>query len=176
MIRELGIEPNVKAEAVENPGFEDPNISEQRPVYFSWKILPTEKIEVRPDLNKKHEGSRSLRFAFNGYSAVQLTNIYQFVVIQPSARYRLSFWVQTENLKSAGPPTLEIFNAADDKTIAVGKPFPTGTNDWQQFQIEFTAPENAEAVMIRSSRIYCGNSCPIVGTIWLDDFSLDRIK
>jgi tetratricopeptide (TPR) repeat protein len=176
-IRDLGIEPNSKAEAIENPGFEDASISENRPiVYFSWKILPTEKIEVRADPNQKHEGNRSLRMLFSGYNGIQLTNMYQFVVVQPSSRYRLNYWVRTENLKTAGTPTLEIFNAADDKTLAIGKPIPIGTNDWQQFQIEFAAPENAEAVMLRTSRIYCGNACPIFGTIWLDDFNLEKIK
>lgn len=175
-IRELGIEPNSKAEAVENPGFEDPSINEKKQVYFSWKVLPVEKVDVNTDPNQKHEGNRSLRFAFSGFSGIQLTNLYQMIIVQAPARYRLSFWVRTENLKSAGTPTLEIFNAADDKIIAVGKPFPTGTNDWQQFQIEFTAPANAEAVMLRTSRIYCGNGCPIVGTMWLDDFNLEKIK
>ncbi len=71
---------------------------------------------------------------------------------------------------------MEVFNAADNKNIATGTPFPVGTNDWQQVKIEFAAPEAAEAVVLRTTRAFCGNECPIVGTFWYDDFKLEKIK
>jgi hypothetical protein len=42
--------------------------------------------------------------------------------------------------------------------------------------VEFTAPSNAEAVAIRFDRAYCGDACPIVGTLWVDDFKLEKIS
>lgn len=175
-VRQLGIEPDAQIGAISNPGFENSLNNEGGRVYFGWTTLRLDKISVNTDPNKKHEGSRSLQILFTGFAGVEVSNLYQIVAVESPARYRLSFWLRTENLKSAGPPTIDILNANDDKIIASGKPFPVGTNEWQEIQIEFATPENAEAVNIRTARVYCGNACPIVGTIWLDDFKLEKIN
>lgn len=174
-VSQLGIESNAKSESIENPGFEA-ELRNEGKVYFGWRVLPTEKVEVKTDPNKKHEGIRSLRVLFTGFANVELYNIYQLVPVEPSSRYRLSFWLRTENLKSAGTPTMEIVNANDDKIITVSKAFPEETNEWQQVQLDFSTPANAEGVTMRLGRAYCGDACPIVGTIWLDDFNLERLK
>ena len=173
-VSQLKIEPNAKAEAIENPGFETELGNEK--IYFGWRILPLEKIKVDRDRNHKHEGIWGLRVLFTGFAGIELYNIYQVAAVQPAARYRLSFWVRTENLKSAGTPLMEVVNANDDRIITVSKAFSSETNDWQQIQVEFTTPANAEGITLRLGRAYCGNACPIVGTLWLDDFNLERLK
>jgi hypothetical protein len=96
-------------------------------------------------------------------------------VVEPKTRYRLRFFVRTENLKSAGGLMVEIINANDDKSIAQTKPFQMSTNDWQEVTVEFTTPEATEGIQIRTIRSYCGDSCPITGTFWYDDFDLTRL-
>ena len=174
-VSQLGIESNARAEAFENAGFET-ELKNEGKIYFGWRVLPTEKVEVKTDPNRKHEGIRSLRVMFSGFSGIELYNIYQLVAVQSSTRYRLSFWARTENLKSAGTPTIEIVNANDDRIITVSKAVPTETNDWQQIQIEFATPANSEGITVRLGRAYCGNMCPVVGTLWLDDFNLEKLK
>lgn len=174
-VNQLEIEPDAKIETVQNAGFESP-ISDAKDAYFGWRVSTAEKAEVKLDPNQKREGKRSLRVLLNGFQGVELNSLYQIIAVQPSARYRLGFWLRTENLKSAGLPNLEIINPNDNRIITAGKPFPLGTNDWQQFQIEFTAPEKVEGAALRTARAYCGNACPIVGTFWLDDFKLERLK
>ena len=174
-VRQIGIEPEAKAETIQNAGFEKP-IGEAQDTYFGWRISPIAKMEVKLDANFKHEGNRSLRVSFNGYADATLYSIYQTVTVEPKANYRLSFWIRTENLKSGGTPNLEIYNAADSKNIATSAAFPVGTNDWQQIKIEFATPESAEAVALRTTRAFCGDACPIVGTFWYDDFKLERLK
>ena len=174
-VRELGIEPEARFETVQNAGFETPfgNLNE---TYFGWKVVPKDKLEVKFDPTQKKEGRRGLRLSFTGFSEPNLYNIYQYVTVQPTGRYRLTFWLRTENLKSGGTPALEIYNANDDKTIVASEPYPTGTTDWQQIKLEFGAPANAEAVGVRTIRAFCGAECPIIGTIWYDDFKLEKIK
>lgn len=174
-IRDLDIEPEARPETIQNAGFENP-FGNIRETYFGWKIAPTEKIEIKFDPTQKREGRRSLRVSFNGYSEPTLYNIYQYVTVQPTATYRLTFWMRTENLKSGGTPAIEIYNANDDKSIITSDAFPTGTNDWQPVKLEFTAPANAAAVGIRHVRAFCGAECPIIGTVWYDDFKLEKIK
>ena len=94
--------------------------------------------------------------------------------VEPNKKYTLSFWLKTEDLKSAGTPTIEIINANDGKLITASKSFPTGTNGWQQITVDFNAPENAEAVTVRTGRAYCGDHCPIFGIFWYDDFQLKK--
>ncbi|HXG85912.1 MAG TPA: carbohydrate binding domain-containing protein, partial [Pyrinomonadaceae bacterium] len=174
-VRQLGIEPDAKAETFQNGGFEKP-IGEAKDVYFGWQVSPVEKIDVKLDPTQKFEGNRSLRVTFSGYAQPTLYAIYQIITVEPKTKYRLSFRLRTENLKSGGAPNLEIFDSNGSKNIAFSPPFPAGTSDWQLVKIEFTAPENAEAVGIRTTRVFCGADCPIVGTFWYDDFKLERPK
>lgn len=174
-VRQLGIEPDARTETIQNAGFEKP-IGEADITFFSWRVSPIAKMDVKLDPIQKHEGNRSLRVSFNGYADAELYNIYQTVTVEPKINYRLSFWVRTEDLKSGGTPNLEIYNAADSKNIATSAAFPVGTNNWQQVKVDFTAPENSEAVVLRTTRVFCDDNCPIFGTFWYDDFKLERLK
>ncbi len=173
-VRETGIEPQSKAETVQNGGFEEKIEAKPETVYFDWKISSVEKMNVKLDPYQKHDGRRSLKVTFSGFSAPQLSNIFQIVTIEPGKNYRLKFWLKTEELKSAGNPVVEILDSKESRLIAASKPFPTGTNDWQEISIDFTAPEDAEAVFVRTARAYCGDNCPIIGSFWYDDFKLER--
>ncbi len=173
-VRETGIEPQAKAETVQNGGFEEKIEAKPETVYFDWKISTVEKMNVKLDPYQKHDGRRSLKVTFSGFSAPQLSNIFQIVTVEPGKNYRLSFWLKTEELKSAGTPVVEILDSKESRLVAASKPFPTGTNDWQEITIDFTAPETAEAVFVRTARAYCGENCPIIGSFWYDDFKLER--
>lgn len=175
-IRQLGIEPQAQAETMQNGGFESPITADAKEAYFGWKITKKEKIEINPDPMKKKEGNKSLRLSFNGFSGIEIKNVLQIVPVEANKKYRLSFWVKTEDLKSAGTPWFEILNANDEKIITTTAPFPTGTQDWTQSSTEFTMPATAQAVAIRLDRVYCGDACPIIGTVWVDDFKLEKIN
>jgi tetratricopeptide (TPR) repeat protein len=171
--RQLEIDPEAKIETVTNGGFEK-LLAVPSETYFGWKAnsSPVDKVEIKSDPTQKKEGSRSLRVLFSGYVRPDFYNLWQTVALQPKGKYRLSFWVKTEGLKSAGTPLIEVINANDDKMITSTKPFPIGTNEWQEIVLDFTAPENCEGINIRTNRFFCGDACPIFGTIWLDDFKL----
>ncbi len=175
-ISELKIEPNAKAETIENPGFESEFRGGEEKVFFGWNVVTKEKIKVDRDSNHKHEGGYGLRVLFTGFSSIELYNLSQIAALSPSSRYRLTFWVKTENLKSAGTPTLEVVSGKDNKIIAVSKAFPNDSNDWQQIQVDFALNADTEGAIFRLARSYCGENCLITGTIWLDDFKLEKLK
>jgi tetratricopeptide (TPR) repeat protein len=174
-VRQLGIEPQAQAETVQNGGFEAPIAIDARDSFFGWKYSKKDKIDINTDPMKKKEGSKSLRFTLNGFSGIEIKNFMQLVTVLPNKKYRLTFWLKTEELKSGGTPLLEILNANDEKIITTSAAFPTGTQDWTLQTIEFTVPPTAEAIALRIDRAYCGDACPIVGTFWVDDFKLQAL-
>jgi len=166
-----GFDGDAVPEVVTNGSFEKPlGESESR---FGWLLSrPDPKFEAAPDSKVKHSGDRSLKVTFRGYAKPVLATIFQTVVVNPGEKYRLSFWIQTENLKTAGAPQIEIVNANDNASIAKSASFPDGTTDWQEMRIEFRVPDNCNGVTIRTIRAYCGEDCPIIGNFWYDDFQI----
>lgn len=174
-VNQLALEPQARLETVQNGGFEGAMLEDAQKVFFNWKIVKLDKVEVRTDAAKKREGNRSLRVNFSGFSGIEVKNVWQVVAVRSSARYRLSFFVRTENLKSAGTPLFEIVNANDDKLIVTSQPFPAETNDWSEIRVDFATPANAEGVLIRLDRAYCGDSCPIVGSVFIDEVKIEKL-
>lgn len=172
--RESGEDADADAapEAITNRSFEkiiDPDSSSR----FGWEIARNEsKVEIFPDVKIKRTGDRSLKVEFRNFTRNSFANISQTVVVKPGGRYRLSCWLKTENLRSSGPPQLEIVNPVDGILIVRTPPFAEGTNDWREVVLEFTVPETTDGITIRTVREYCGEQCPLNGTIWYDDFEL----
>jgi tetratricopeptide (TPR) repeat protein len=172
--REAGMDPDAEPEKVTNAGFES-FIGSQGEGLFGWRIGRGDStIDIMPDSGVKRSGGRSLRVSFKGYQKLELFNPTQIVAVQPNTAYRLMFWVRTENLRSGGPPYIRVSNANDDTSIAASQPIEAATADWEMRTIEFTTPKNCEGIWIAVARGYCGDVCPINGTIWLDDFELAR--
>lgn len=172
--KQLGLDEEVQVEAITNASFEKILNSEDKS-RFTWQVARNiPKIEIATDQNVKHSGNRSLRVTFRGFDRPELNNLSQIVVIAPQKKYRLRFWLRTENLKSAGTPLLDIISANDNKPIARSQPFQTGSNDWQEITLDFTTPENCNAIVVRTIRQYCGENCPVTGTFWYDDFELQK--
>ena len=170
-----GNDTAANAGAVTNGGFESA-ITDAESSWFGWQILRNDpKIEILTDSKVKHQGERSLRVTFRSFIKPSLANIIQTVVVEPKTRYRLRFYVRTENLKSAGGPMIQVVNANDDNPIAQSKPFASGTTDWQEITVDFTTPENSDGIQIRTIRYFCGESCPIIGIFWYDDFELAKL-
>ena len=172
---QTGIDPEAQMDAITNGGFEkfvgapDDNL-------FGWRVYRGEgKVDILPDSNVKFEGSRSLRITFKGYTKADLHNVVQFIAVQPGARYRLSFMVRTDNLRSGGPPLVQVISTRQNVGIASTEPFAAGSEDWKQVTLEFVAPDDFDGVHVRTGRVACGEECPISGTIWYDDFRLAKL-
>jgi tetratricopeptide (TPR) repeat protein len=172
--RQAGLDTEAQPEAVTNGSFEK-GLGDDPDSRFGWQVLRNDpKVEFATDAKVKHEGDRGLKVTFRTYVKPALGNLLQTIVVTPGRRYRLTFWIRTENLKSSGGPLLQVVSANDEKLIAQSQPFPTGTNDWQQIAVDFSAPENCGGISIRTARLACGEDCPITGVFWYDDFVLSK--
>ncbi len=172
--KQYGADPDAVPEQISNPSFEK-NIGDSDDQRFGWQIARNDsKLDISTDSRVVHSGTRSLRMTFKGYAKPSLANLFQTVVVEPGKNYQIRFWVRTENLKSAGPPMLEILNANDGIPIVTSLPFPDATSNWQEFRVDFVTPADCGAVSIRTARTFCGENCPITGILWYDDFELSK--
>ncbi|HEY2866271.1 MAG TPA: carbohydrate binding domain-containing protein [Pyrinomonadaceae bacterium] len=170
--RQVGIDPDSEAERVTNGDFEQ-SLGSPDENYYGWNVERGDgKVEVSPDSSVKHEGNRSLKINFRTFVKPEMSDPWQIVAAEPGTSYELYFWARTENLRSAGMPLIQIVDPVDNRLIAVSPAISTGTNDWQEIEIGFQAPSDVDGFVIRLSRAYCGDTCPIVGLLWLDDFRL----
>ncbi|HVF44815.1 MAG TPA: tetratricopeptide repeat protein [Pyrinomonadaceae bacterium] len=164
---------DLSAGKVSNGGFEtDVGRAGQ---LFRWQVTPLAGARIAVDARVARSGARSLLVLFESANHVDFRNVWQAVAVEPDARYRLTYFVRTDSLNSAATLQTLVTNAANEsEVLASSQPVPSGTNDWQQVALEFTAPK-AEAVVVRLVRAGCpGGACPAYGKIWYDDFDLQR--
>ena len=174
--KQLGMDQDAVPNSITNGGFEH-GITDEKETRFGWKLFRTDnKFDASGDTTIKRSGVRSLKINFRKFNKAELSNVWQNVVVEPGKAYKLSAWVRTENLRSGGNPQLQIVNANDDKILTNSAAFANGTNDWTQVTLDFTAPENCNGIVLRTVRSFCGEDCPIVGTIWYDDFELKKLN
>lgn len=142
---------------------------------FGWNVTQGGG-QVVIDARGAHGGRRALRVAFNSSGPADFRNVTQVLAVEPGAHYRLSFFIKTDELKSAATLSIMVSEpAAPDVSLAGSAPAPQGTQDWQQVSFEFTAGPKTEAVLVRVVRFPCAEAvCPIYGKIWYDDFNLER--
>lgn len=173
--RQSGIDTEANLETVSNAGFEK-FLGDAENTLFSWKINRSDgRLEINTDSAVRAEGQRSLKLNFKGYARPDLYNVTQMVAVQPTARYRLTFMLRVENLRTGGEPLLEIVDANSDLPLVRSPRFPLGSQDWQRWTLEFAVPETCDGITIRTVRESCGENCPISGIIWYDDFKLERL-
>jgi hypothetical protein len=167
-------EPPFEAGRVTNRGFEA-NIPPLGANLFDWQVASTPQARVVIDPRTRRGGERSLHVLFNASGHIDFRNIFQLVVVEPGARYRLSFYERAEGLQSVSTPVVEVLDPSDpSRPLGSSPPLPSGTSDWRQSAVEFTAPAKAEAVMLRVGRSPCPDACPIFGKVWYDEFDLQR--
>jgi hypothetical protein len=159
-----------------NSGFEqDIQLSSHDP--FGWQVVKGQQPALAIDAGRFHGGNRSLLLTLNSSSGKDLRPISQLVIVEPGKQYRLEFFARTENLKGLSTLAVEVITAGQTASkLATSSPLPTGTNDWQQFNLEFTTPQSTEAIIIQLASVTCPSSvCPMFGKVWYDDFNLRRV-
>ena len=146
---------------------------------FGWRIArDVQAVRVSVDNVQPHGGKSSLRLDWKGDANPSVPVIQQLVLVEPGARYRLHFSVRTDQLVTGGLPMVVISDPAtnDSHELARSNPFKERTSAWQDYAVEFTTGKETEAVVVSLKRQSCSsNPCPVFGSLWLDDFSLEKL-
>ena len=121
--------------------------------------------------SKARRVSKSLSTA-NGLQARRC--YLKLIIVEPEKTYRLSFAVKTKDLVTGGPPYIAVRDATNNQLL--GKSENLLTPCWFTLNIDFTTLPNSQATIIRLERNNCDASCPIFGTLWLDQFRIEQTK
>ncbi len=173
--RELEPEANLPVVGqVWNGDFESP-LTSSRADPFGWQVNSRPAAQVGID-SLAHNGQGSLRVVFKSSSTLEKIHLSQTVAIEPGAQYRLEYFVRTQDLISASTPILSIVDAVDGAALGSSKAVPSGTNGWEKIGLDFTTNPKHDGITIGFNRADCSDSqvCPIFGSIWYDDFILER--
>ena len=164
-------DPKARAE-IDNGGFENEII--QTRAGFSWSFAENSKsLGVALDAHESLSGTHSLRLNFGGNSNPTTRIVSQVVLVEPETQYTLNFAARTDDIIAGGLPVVTVMDAtADDEHLLAQSAPLGGTRDWQKMSVEFKT-KNACAVLIVIRRQKCKTEiCPVFGTAWFDDFSL----
>ena len=172
------IASGIESGKIPNASFED-DLQPYGISPFTWQIRTAPpQLQIVLDTSNFHgKGQRSFKVIFKSTSQLSFNNISQLIVLDPSTQYHLEFWVKTDQLKSVGMPLVEVVDGNTGNIIGKSEPLHIDSSDWQPVEIDFKTGANTEAVTLRTNRFACGTDsteCPIFGTVWYDDFSLQR--
>jgi hypothetical protein len=159
-----------------NGGFES-DIKLANADTFDWVIDSRGSAQIAIDTHA-HSGQRSLRIVLAAHRTLDNVHVSQTIAVEPGARYRFECYVRTQDLISASTPVLIVSDASDNSKLAASNPLPTGTNDWQKVTLDFAANALHDGINVGFYRAPCSGDaqiCPIFGTLWYDDFNLQRI-
>jgi Tetratricopeptide repeat len=174
-----GREANDKGDrqGIVNGGFEEP-IALDDPG-FGWQLASNpQAVRASLDPSEPHLGVYSLRLDWSGDSAPSTAVISQLVLVQPDARYRISFAARTRDMLSIGLPVVTVTDAGSDDgpVLQQSNALPQGTTWWQDFSLEFATGAKTRTVLLAIRRQSCAVApCAAIGYVWVDDFSIKRL-
>jgi len=144
---------------------------------FHWVISNRPQVQMTID-PRGHGDAGSLRIIFKESTKLENIPVSQTIIVEPDAHYRIQFYQRTETLTSASTPVFTVSDSVDNAQLAASQPAPTGTNDWHLVTLEFKTKPNHEGISVGLVRTPCEDKlqvCPIFGTVWYDDFNLQRV-
>jgi tetratricopeptide (TPR) repeat protein len=142
---------------------------------FGWSIASGSPAQMDIDA-QAHSGRNSLRIVFRAPTKLDVIHVSQAIAVEPDTQYHFECWARTNDLSTGRAPLITILSATDNATLASSPPLPTGTNDWQRIALDFKTKPKSDGVIVKLIRQPCDDAsvCPIFGTVWYDDFNLQR--
>src|SRR5688572_9376288 len=145
---------------------------------FGWQVKDAPQLQIGIDPTKARNGSRSLRIVFQVRANLEALNISQLIPVIPNSEYELEFYLRTEKLETGSAPMIQIFDGTDGGGLASSPQAPSGSTPWTRVSVQFKTGSKTEAVILRFVRLSCSDDetpiCPIFGSVWYDDFSIQR--
>ena len=157
-----------------NPGFEA-SVTGQG---FDWRYWGEKDgmWELKRVYNESAEGNYALKISFNGQDNVSFQNLFQIFAVNPQEKYRLMYTWKSRGITTDQGPFVEIYSY-DKRGLYHAGPMITGSQGWHEESIEFEIPADSRAAVVRlRRRASMRFDSKIRGTVWLDNFRLEKIE
>jgi Tetratricopeptide repeat len=143
---------------------------------FGWKVKSTAQAQINIDPGQGYQSGRSLRLLFQVRIRMDVIDVSQLIPVTPNTEYELEYAVQTQKLEGADLPMVAVLDEVEGKLLVASEAVPSGTNDWKVVKLNFKTGPKTQAITIRLQRTPCApdSSCPVFGTVWYDNFNLQR--
>jgi tetratricopeptide (TPR) repeat protein len=141
---------------------------------FEWQIADGVQPQIGLSETQPHGGKYSLLIIFNSFETAAFRDVSQTVAVAPGAAYEFEAFYRSD-LKTLASIKIEVVNALTAAPISSTPPIAS-VGDWMPLKANFTVPSDTDGIMIRLVREGCaGPSCPMNGSLALDDLSLRRL-
>jgi hypothetical protein len=121
------------------------------------------------------QGGFALRTTFKGQSNISFQHLYQIVATDPQAKYRLRYEWKCAGITTDQGPFVEVFGYNKSGLYKAGE-MMTGFSSWHEDAIEFDTPAGCHGAVVRLRRRPSMHfDSKISGSIWLDNFRLEKI-
>ena len=158
---------------IPNGGFESPvKLAGAGP--FEWQIAGGIQPQIVLSNGKKHGGNNSLLFVFNTNTAADFRTVSVLVPVEPNTDYDFQVFYNSD-LKTSAVFKWEVADALDGHVIASTDAVAPSA-DWTPLTVRFKSPDTTDGILVRLVRGDCGAVCPVVGNLWFDDLSLQRVN
>jgi tetratricopeptide (TPR) repeat protein len=140
---------------------------------FGWRQSDVMGVDFDFDTDDKHSGSRSARLTFDGSKNLAYQDLFQYILVSPSTRYRFQGFLHTDQISTESGMRFEILDPKDQQQLDVLTPNETGTLPWTLEQMDFTTGPHTRLIVIRLARRLSERlDNKLRGTVWIDDVSL----
>ncbi|MEP6911760.1 MAG: tetratricopeptide repeat protein [bacterium] len=163
--------------SIANDGFEGEIVLDDPG--FGWRFAQgVETVRASLDLSEPHSGKQSLRLDWHGDPDRSAPVVQQLVLVAPKARYCLNFAARTQAGATICAPVITVIDpkATVKRLVAQSSALPQDSSEWRDYSLEFTTEDTTKVILIGITRQAGPDGpCPIFGSTWLDDFSLEKI-
>jgi len=162
------------SDGLTNPGFEK-DITGQG---FDWRYWGENdgNWELKRVNSENSEGGYALRITFNGRENISFYHVYQIFTVDQQEKYRLTYAWKSRGISTDQTPFIEIYGYDNDGLYLTG-PMIADTQGWSEVSLDFDVPEGCRAAVVCLCRRPSNRfDSKIRGSLWLDDFRLEKIK
>ncbi len=151
---------------IANGGFE----YEPGTAWEDWRVEKVDGAVVNVVNSEAVEGSNSLKILFDGTKDVGFHHVTQAVKVEGGTKYLFSGYIKTRGVTSKSGIRICLYCKDVRKDT---EPF-SGTRDWENFTLEFDAPEDCNLVTVMVYRTGLGTVKKelISGIVWIDGLQL----
>ena len=141
---------------------------------FDWSIISSDAVEARLDTLRWHQGGQSLLLDFKQHQKVSFSGVSHALWVQPSTRYRLRFYYQTEGLSQPNGLAVLLSDTEGPGRFSVQSD-PLGNEDhWTSKDIVFETPAEPRILRLQIVRRPVGQIYDYIeGRVWFDSFGLE---